>query len=312
MTTNIVTTNQNIEVNVDAALLENWKAFLDVGSNTIRAYKGAVKRLLQWLQKHCISKPTRTDLIDYKKEMLQDLKPASVQLNIIAIRLFFAWAAQAGLYPNIADNLKGVKVDTSEHRKDDLSSDSIKAILQTINPDTAAKKRDYALFLLLAACGLRSIEAERANIEDLSFIGNKTVLYLQGKGRHDKGDFVIVPSKVEKALREYLATRKSPKATAPLFVSVSNRTAAMDGRLTTRSIRRIIKGYMVEAGYNSDKITTHSLRHSAVTIALSEGKPIDEVMRFARHRSINTTMIYNHRIAKINNSCSDSVAAAII
>lgn len=299
------TNNTNI-MSID--LLQNWRAYLDVSERTANEYSRAVKRFLHWMQDRGITTPTRETLITYKQEMMQELKAASVQLNIIALRLFFQWAAQVNLYPNIAEHLKGVKVDNSTHKKDSLTSKNLKKIINTIDTTSMAGKRDYALFILLAVCGLRTIEAVRANIEDLRTAGEKTVLYVQGKGRTEKNDFVIVPDLVENALRSYLQERKEAKGSDPLFISVSNRST---GRMTTRSISRIIKGYMLAAGYNSDKLTAHSLRHTAVTIALMAGTPIDEVMRFARHKNIQTTMIYNHRIDQINNSCSTAIAKAI-
>lgn len=307
MASELTTTNQRA---ISFSLLENWQAYIDVSERTAEEYCRAVKRLLSWLQRNNIPTPTRETILEYKKDMQATLKPSSVQLNIVAIRLFFKWTSQTGLYPNITEHLKGIKVDTTTHKKDSLPAQSLNKIMAGIDTDTKIGKRDYALFLLLAVCGLRSIEAARANIEDLRTTGNKTTLFIQGKGRTDKTDFVIVPDIVETALRSYIQERKTAKSTDPLFASASNHSTD-EGRLTTRSIRRIIKGRLLSAGYNSERLTTHSLRHTAVTLALLAGKPIDEVMKFARHRNLQTTMIYNHKLEKINNTCSAAIAETL-
>lgn len=59
-------------------------------------------------------------------------------------------------------------------------------VLETIDRSTLTGKRDYALIALLVTCGLRTIEAHRANIEDLRTLGDMTVLYIQGKGKDEK------------------------------------------------------------------------------------------------------------------------------
>lgn len=310
-TTVINTTNTNslLKPTLNDVLLQQWKTYIDASDRTIKTYSNAVKRFLNYLEANNIATPIREDVLAYKKIMLLTLAPASVQLNITALKMFFEWAEQMNLYPNIAKHIKGAKVDP-HHKKDDLSIDSLKTILATIDTTTKKGKRDYALFLLLSACGLRTIEAARANIEDLRSVGIQTALYIHGKGRTDKTDFVAIPAEVEQALRAYLRTRKAPQDTEPLFISESNHATA-NGRLTTRSIRRLIKGYMTDAGFTSKRLTTHSLRHSAVTIAIASGIPLDIVQAFARHKNIATTMLYSHRVQKINNPCSNTIAGAI-
>ena len=68
---------------------------------------------------------------------------------------------------------------------------------------------------------------------------------------------------------------------------------------------------MQAAGYDSARLTAHSLRHTAVTLSLLAGKDITEVQQFARHKNIETTMIYNHALDKAKNTCSKAVESAI-
>ena len=175
--------------------------------------------------------------------------------------------------------------------------------------DTLQGKRDYAIFTLMVTCGLRTIEVSRADIKDLGIVGGSPVLYVQGKGREEKTEYVKLEEHVEGAIRDYLAERGKASPDAPLFVSLSNNSH--EKRLTTRSISAIAKTAMQEAGYDSERLTAHSLRHTAVTISLLQGKDITEVQQFARHANINTTMIYNHALEKSRNSCSSAVAEAI-
>ena len=81
--------------------------------------------------------------------------------------------------------------------------------------------------------------------------------------------------------------------------------------MTTRSISRIVKGHLKDAGYDTNRLTAHSLRHTAVTLALLQGQDLAEVQQFARHRDISTTMIYNHAVDQERNACSQAVADSI-
>lgn len=158
--------------------------------------------------------------------------------------------------------------------------------------------------------GLRTIEITRANIEALRTLGNFTVLYVQGKGRDEKTEYIKIPSRVEKAIRKYLTHRDTARGEEPLFTALSNNNKGK--KLTTRSIRGMIKQRFTMAGYNSPRLTAHSLRHTAVTLSLLAGKDLDEVQQFARHRNITTTMIYNHALDKAKNGCSETITDIII
>ena len=161
----------------------------------------------------------------------------------------------------------------------------------------------------MVSCGLRDIEVSRANVEDMRTLGDKTVLFLQGKGRDERNEYVIVPAQVEAQLRAYLKARGEYKDTDALFISLSNNSKGM--RMSTRSISGIAKAAMVEAGYDSKRLTAHSLRHTAVTLALLGGATAQEAQQFARHKSINTTMIYAHNLEAQRNRCSGLVADSI-
>ena len=81
--------------------------------------------------------------------------------------------------------------------------------------------------------------------------------------------------------------------------------------MTTRSIRAIAKSSMVDAGFNSDRLTAHSMRHTAGTLALLNGASTREVQQLLRHSNINTTMIYAHELDRAKNNSELKVANAI-
>lgn len=303
---NTLTTTFN-GTEITPVLLNNYISYIDATPRTIDTYAKAIKQFYQYIEPRQIKQPTRQDIIDFREYLEQHHKASTVNLYIIAIRQFFKWTELNGIYPNIADHVKGKKV-SREPKKDYLAPNQIKAILKSIDRNTINGKRDYALLSLMVTCGLRDIEVHRANIEDIRTLGANTVLYLQGKGRDDKNEYVIIPPVVEQAIRDYLKARNAT-STQPLFTSLSNH--AKKERLTTRSISRIVKTAFVKCGYDSDRLTAHSLRHTAVTLALQSGNSLQEVQQFARHTNINTTMIYAHNLEKQNNKCSSTIATEL-
>src|SRR5699024_3759969 len=147
------------------------------------------------------------------------------------------------------------------------------------------------------------------NIEDMRTAGGSTVLYVQGKGRDDKAEYVKVAGVVERAIREYLGTRSNTAPDAPLFTSTSNNSKA--NQLTTRTIGEIVNKALRNAKLDSDRLTAHSLRHTTATLNLLAGGSLEETQQTLRHQNIGTTMIYNHALERASNNSEERVAGAI-
>lgn len=289
-------------------MLQSFVEFIDASENTVKTYARGVRQLYAYLYSKGISQPTRQDIIAFREELKATHKATTVQNYMVAVKLFFKWAASTGLYPNVAENLKGAKI-SREHKKDYLTSKQTKRLLNTIDTTTLQGKRDYAITSLMVTGGLRDTEVANANIEDIRTLGDFTVLYVLGKGRDEKSDYVKVVGQVEDAIRDYLKERGTVSKTDPLFASLSNNSKG--GRLSTRSVSRICKNALVAAGYDSSRLTAHSLRHTAVTLSLLGGKSLQEAQEFARHANISTTQVYAHNLDRARNDCEETVAKAI-
>jgi integrase/recombinase XerC len=301
--------NAQIQISqaITADLFTRFIAFLDVKAKTAETYTRALKQFSKYLAKNEISSPTRQDIFSFRSELeATDHKPTTIQNYIIAVRLFFKWTEQEQLYPNIAEHIKGAKLDR-EHKRGYLTADQCKQILAGIERDTLRGMRDYAIIVLMITGGLRTIEVSRANIEDLETAADSTVLYVQGKGKDERAEYVKVISQAERAIRAYFKARGKADPKEPLFASTSHNNQG--GRLSTRSISGIVKERMRAAGFDSDKLTAHSLRHTAVTIPLLAEVKLTDAQAFARHADISTTMIYNHAVEK--NKAKDNCGAVI-
>jgi len=306
----LVETRQVAKQEADMTSLYNrFIAYLDASPQTIATYSRNLKQFFRYLHTQDIQTPVRADILAYRASLeAQGLKATTIQAYIVVVRLFFKWTASEGLYKNVADNVKSPKL-SKEHKKDYLTAEQIRNILTKIDTSVETGKRNYAMIALMVTGGLRTIEVSRANIEDLGTRGDNTVLYIQGKGRTEKAEYVKISADVERYLRVYLQERENTTGNAPLFASTSNNSKG--NAMTTRSISKIVKNAFKEAGYNSERLTAHSLRHSSATLNLLNGGTLEETKQLLRHDNITTTMIYNHALERADNNSEKRISSAI-
>lgn len=296
-------------------LLDKFVAYIDVKDITVKSYGVCLRCFMDWLKDNNIRQPQRADIMSYKQYLSEPHhrrqrydRPGTEPGSIItmsagtqarylrAVKMFFKWTAQEQLYPNIADNVKGATVKKSDDYRTWLKPDQSKALLESIDRTTEAGKRDYAMILLSITAALRIIEMQRASICNLEEIDKEHVLFIQGKG-HDSADtYKKLTPEVYDAIQDYLKTRQHKDAAAPLFAGVGNRSR--EQRLAEPSISRIIKNRLIAAGYDSRRITAHSLRHTSISTLLKAGGTMQEAQQHARHASAETTAIYSHNISK--------------
>lgn len=278
------------------AFLDSFVNSLDIKPRSREAYRKGVLRFLRWMQAKGITQPTRTDILTYKEELRAQYKACTVSSYLTAVRVFFTYLAAEMQKPNIAQGIKGAKTGRG-FRKDSLSIDQTKTILAGFDRSTLEGMRNFALVNLLVRTGLRTIEAVRADISDIRNEGGKAVLYIQGKGRDAKDAFVVLTDATLKPIKAYLQARGRLPEGAPLFASLSDRNQG--GRLTTRSISRIVKEGMRAVDIDDERLTAHSLRHTAVTLSLLAGADLQQAQALARHSNVNTTLIYAHNLNRI-------------
>ncbi|MBM4307446.1 MAG: tyrosine recombinase XerC [Deltaproteobacteria bacterium] len=143
--------------------------------------------------------------------------------------------------------------------------------------------RDHAILELLYSSGLRVGELVGLNLKHLDL--NLGIVRVMGKGRKER--IVPVGDQAIKALKVYLDQRRDPESETPLFVNLRG------GRLTSRSVGRLIKKYTRSSGIVR-KVSPHSLRHSFATHLLDAGADIREIQEMLGHASLSTTQKYIH------------------
>ena len=195
------------------------------------------------------------------------------------------------VYPNIA---KGVHAPKRKQafRKQPLTVAQVGNLLRFEQGTQSA--RDYAIVNLMVRTGLRCVEVVRANVGDITYKGGQRVLLVQGKGRDEKDNFVILTDAAYNPIREYLNTRTGIDDNAPLFASVSHNNDG--GRMTTRAVSGIAKQGLKNTGLDNKVFTAHSLRHTAAVNILRAGGSLEQAQYTLRHSNPATTQIYTATI----------------
>lgn len=242
-------------------------------------------------------------------------KPNTVRGYLRIVCQFFRWTAANGLYPDIAANIHAPKVKTDSHKKEAFTAQEVQEIetsitehsqtrqqaAQEAQKDKAGRiqrsteqgKRLYAMYLLTVTAGLRTVEIHRANIKDLEIKSGQARLFIWGKGHEEPDQIKPLAKEVIEALQDYIASRTdSPTGSSPLFVSTGNRSGGK--RIATTTISTMLKKAMIEAGYNSERLTPHSLRHTTGTAVQELTGDIYKTQLYMRHSSPKTTEIYLH------------------
>jgi integrase/recombinase XerC/integrase/recombinase XerD len=279
-------------------MIDRYAASMDIKAKSKDTYIKGLRNFFRWLSDNSISAPARSDILSYKGYLFHNYSPSTVSTYITAVKSFYSYLESEKINTdNVTAGVKGAK-SARGFRKDALTVGQAKRVLSSINQDGVIGARNFAIVNLLTRTALRTVEIERADIADIRQSGGEALLYIQGKGRDEKDEFVVLTEAALRPILDYIAMRGKPSPDEPLFASHSDRNSG--GRLTTRSIRRLIKTSFINAGCQSGRLTAHSLRHSAITFSLLGGATLQETQAMARHRNINTTMIYAHNIDRIN------------
>ena len=300
-------TGQNPYAPVDEEIIGKWMASLDLASGTKETYLSGFKAFCWFVRSTSLDfdELTRDDVKSFKEYLVDEkkLKPATVSSYLASVRSFYAYSEDNGI-ENIAHRVKGV-TDSRSFKKEPLTPDQARRLLASIDCSTEKGMRDFAILNLMLRTGLRDIEIVRANCKDIQTKAGVDVLYVQGKGRASKDNFVVLTPKALSPITTYLEKRGNVNELDPLFASVSSRNAGE--RLTVRSVSRIAKSALRAIGIDDERYTAHSLRHTAITFSLLGGATERDAQQMARHANITTTMLYSHDIDRIKRAAEREI-----
>ncbi|HEY7113123.1 MAG TPA: tyrosine recombinase XerC [Thermoanaerobaculia bacterium] len=285
---------------------------------TVRAYRTDLARFVRFWseefgeEKAAAAKLSRVDSLAVRSYLAAlhraGLKNRSIARHLSTLRSLFRWACREGhLDKSPAAGLLSPRVPRSLPRA--MTVADTETLLDASEAD-AVPERERALFELLYAAGLRVSEAAGLDLEDVDL--SARIVRVLGKGSKER----LVPfgEQAEDALREWLPVRASlrekPSAARRRGARSGDGGDALfvnrrGGRLTTRSMGRLLKRRLRAAGLPAD-ISPHALRHTFATHLLEAGADLRAIQELLGHASLSTTQKYTHldaaRLAEVYRS----------
>ena len=225
------------------------------------------------------------------------LSKASAARALAAVRSWFRWLARFGhVNQNVASLVATPKLP--KHLPRVPSIEQMNRVVDSIGDkdDAAASwpSRDAVIFELLYGCGIRNAELTGLNLADIHW-ANEAIL-VRGKGQKQR--YVPLGDAAAQAVRAYLAERQARLAAAQrnseaLLLNLHLRGS---GRLSTRSVARIVKRIAIQRGLSSD-VHPHTLRHAFGTHLLEEGADLRSIQELLGHERLSTTQRYTQLTA---------------
>jgi integrase/recombinase XerC len=212
------------------------------------------------------------------------IKKVSVARKLASIRTFFRVLVRERVIPsNPAASIRAPKRDRPLPRA--LSVDDMDRFFSR---NTDRGKRDLAMFELLYSSGLRVGELVSLRVQDLDL--NNGWVRVIGKGNKER--YVPVGSRAVAALRAYLPIRSLLKSATGVLENQSALFLNFRGaRLSSRSVRRILKAFLSSSGIARD-VSPHAFRHSFATHLLHGGADLRSIQELLGHSSLSTTQRY--------------------
>jgi integrase/recombinase XerC len=218
----------------------------------------------------------------YVAARLKDSARSSTARKLAALRAFFDWLVREGHEKNPCEAVSAPRVP--KMLPVHLSVDDLSQLLAAPDLATPLGRRDRALLEVLYSCGMRA--AECAGLDWTAIRDDLGVARVRGKGNKER--VVPIGADALAALARYRSGWSLPRLDSkPVFVN------ARGGRLTTRSIGRIVESQLRRAGL-AVHATPHSLRHSFATHLLENGADLRAIQEMLGHVSIATTQRYTH------------------
>ena len=270
------------------------KGFIDSLSRretTKETYRKALREYSKWLGGTPPEALTSNDIQRYKDYILsKHLSPTSMSSYLTAVRRFYDYLVSIGRAgENPARKVKGAP-RPQRHLTDPISRGDVARLLGAVDTSTPLGRRDEAILSLMVRAGLSEIEIVRLNLGDLKTRGDNRVIYVQGKSKDRKDEYVTLTPSLEGLLGRYVDERGASAPEEPLFWGVGNR-AAKD-RISTRGLRARINHYFEASGIKKRGVKPVSLRHTAAMLAIEEGATVSEIQRLLRLRTTESALQY--------------------
>lgn len=217
----------------------------------------------------------------------QNYTKSTTARKLATLRSFYKFLIRRGVVS--VNPLSTIRTPKQEKRLPKcLDLEQVQKLLDAPGEADLLSSRDKAMLEVLYSSGIRVSELVELEMSDLDL--QEGVLRVRGKGRKDR--LTPIGSQAIKAVQHYFEMRAhEPKCQGPeanrVFLNKHGET------LSTRSVRRKLDKYLVQAGLDPG-ISPHTLRHSFATHLLNNGADLRSVQELLGHQSLSTTQIYTH------------------
>lgn len=258
----------------------NWVHRRNAEARTWRDYRGDLAQFAAVVGDCDPAKITFREIdLFIARQREKGFKPATVNRRLAAILAFYSFLADedSDLVCPIIPRRHYLREPQRLPRP--VQEEALWAFFTAIEAETAFRRRDRAMFLLMLRCGLRIGEVAGLLLDDLFLDEPHPHLLVRGKGSRERT--VFLSRQAERALR--LAERPPAVESNHVFLSYQLR-----GLSTTAIHDRVIR-YRTKAEVH---LTAHRLRHSFANDLLSAGAPVTSIQQLLGHRWLETTQIY--------------------
>lgn len=277
--------------------IEKFEHYLSVEKNlsphTQRNYVSDLHQFKDFLESEhpgiSITAIDNMTIRSYLGSLYKKNRKSSIARKLASLRTFFKFLLKVGiLKENPASTVSTPRLE--KHVPSFLTIDEMFALLNMPDETKLVGMRDKAILETLYSSGLRVSELVEMNEDDLDL--NLGIIKVMGKGRKER--IVPIGSKAIEALNNYLSSRKRmEKCPLPSSLNPPLLLNQRGGRLTTRSVARIINRYVEQCGLLKN-ISPHSLRHTFATHMLDAGADLRAIQELLGHVSLSTTQKYTH------------------
>ncbi len=232
-------------------------------------------------------------------------KVSTIRRRLSTVRGFFDWlVAMEVTRVNPASRQLVRRIQKGDYRDRPLKVLTVsqaRRLLEATEQAGKAAVRDHAMLMVMLHCVLRRSEVSRMDVGHIRQTGPYWILDLpETKGGADQ--FVKIPAHVVEEVNMMKGVYGI--SAGPLWRSMSNN--ARGKRLSPAAIYEMVRRTAKRAGLTSD-IGAHTMRHTGCTLAIESGATIQQVQAHARHKNIDTTLVYVHQRDKLKNSAADHI-----
>lgn len=233
-------------------------------------------------------------------------KATTIKRRVSALRGFFEWLHALDIIEKNPAHKQLVRRVRTVRRRDQsivfLSAEQADRLVSAADDGSEAAVRNRALILTLLHCVLRRSEAAAMDFENIRPLGSYWILDLANtKGGADQ--YVKVPDSI---VEEIEAVRLAyGYESGPVWRSLS-RNSSRGNRLSPAAIYEVVRNTASKAALPVE-IGAHTLRHTGCTLAIEAGASLQQVKDHARHKNVETTMVYIHQRDRLGESAADFI-----